>query len=121
MVLNRPETETSIGSRAAQPARSAVQMMALRSARGFTLVELLVTIAVIAVLASLLVPALSAAKEKGRGIACLNNLQQLQMAAILYASEHDDWFPLNYGGDVAGRSSEFPSWVAGVLSYGNWQ
>ncbi len=59
----------------------------------FTLLELLVVVAVIAILASLLLPALSRAKLRVRDIACLNNLRQWGLATQLYASDHDDFLP----------------------------
>ena len=52
---------------------------------GFTLVQLLVVMTVIAILAGLLMPTLSRAKEKGRMAVCLSNQRQLQVAAMVYA------------------------------------
>jgi prepilin-type N-terminal cleavage/methylation domain-containing protein/prepilin-type processing-associated H-X9-DG protein len=54
--------------------------------RGFTLIELLVVIAIIAVLIALLLPAVQAAREAARRAQCVNNLKQLQLAAMNYES-----------------------------------
>jgi prepilin-type N-terminal cleavage/methylation domain-containing protein len=63
------------------------------SRKGFTLVELLVVIAVIAVLAALLLPVLAHAKEKARSTQCLGNLRQWGLAFRLYADDHEDFLP----------------------------
>lgn len=61
--------------------------------RGFTLVELLVVIGVIALLMGLLLPALNRAREHSRRTACLSNLRQIGAAMILYANDWSGRYP----------------------------
>jgi prepilin-type N-terminal cleavage/methylation domain-containing protein len=68
------------------------QRFILKNGRGFSLVELLVVIAIISILASLLLPALSRAKERGRRAVCLGNLSQVLKACTMYAMDNDDKF-----------------------------
>jgi prepilin-type N-terminal cleavage/methylation domain-containing protein len=63
------------------------------SCRGFTLIELLVVIGIIAVLTSLLLPALSSARQMGHKAACLSNLRQLGIAIHSYAQDYDGKIP----------------------------
>ncbi|MFM1768639.1 MAG: hypothetical protein RJA22_1168 [Verrucomicrobiota bacterium] len=89
-----------------------------RARAAFTLIELLVVIAIIAILAALLLPALSQAKERGRTIACLNNLKQLQVCFLNYTHEQDDDLPPNnyvyfVGGGGVNLGASDPSWCPG--------
>lgn len=59
-----------------------------RKGSGFTLVELLIVIAIIAMLASMLLPALKRARESGKAISCMNNQKQNCMASNMYAGEN---------------------------------
>lgn len=61
--------------------------------RAFTLVELLVVLAIIAVLAALLLPVLARAKESARATACLSNLHQVGIALQIYVQENNNKLP----------------------------
>jgi prepilin-type N-terminal cleavage/methylation domain-containing protein/prepilin-type processing-associated H-X9-DG protein len=62
--------------------------------RGFTLVELLVVIAVIAILAALLTPVFQRVLAGGRATACISNLRQLSVALGAYVTDHDNAMPV---------------------------
>ncbi len=64
---------------------------------GFTLVELLVVIGIIAVLISLLLPALNTARTSAKRIACSSNLRQFGVALTMYTSETKGWLPAPWG------------------------
>ena len=60
---------------------------------GFTLVELLVVISIIALLVAILLPALNKARQQAQATVCLANLHQMGLAVLMYADQWDDYIP----------------------------
>lgn len=64
---------------------------------GFTLIEILVVLAIIAVLAALLLPVFSSAKASAKQSVCLTQLRQIGVATLMYTSDNDGAFPFDKG------------------------
>ena len=67
---------------------------------GFTLVELVVVIAILGTLAALLFPVFARSRENARGTTCLSNMRQFGMAVAQYLSDYDGVYPLNRFADT---------------------
>src|SRR2546430_151006 len=89
---------------------------------GFTLMELLVVIAVLILLAALLLPVFAQAREQARQVTCIANLHQLALAHRLYTQEYDDTLPLWHraGPRSRGFDGAFVDGHAGRISERQW-
>lgn len=61
---------------------------------GFTLIELLVVISIIALLMSVLLPALQKARQQARGVVCRTRLKNFYLGSMVYAENNDGWLPI---------------------------
>jgi prepilin-type N-terminal cleavage/methylation domain-containing protein/prepilin-type processing-associated H-X9-DG protein len=90
--------------------------------RGFTLIELLVVISIVAVLAGMLLPALSAVKSASKQNACANNLRQIGTAHLSYVNDWDGLVPCSaYADEPTGSNNGnyygYPDKVAPYLGF----
>ena len=86
----------------------------------FTLIELLIVIAIIAILAAMLLPALNKARSKAQESKCISNQKQIVTAVIFYANDFKEQLPLNFRSVVGGTGNEIRSLSeGGSLLYPN--
>lgn len=86
--------------------------------KAFTITEMLAVIATVCVLLTLLIPALTQAKNKSLRFNCQNNLRQLQLCSLLYSHENDDLLPPNQSFNAGGTwRSTADSWIGNSNAY----
>ncbi len=112
-LVSRPSTLT-FGCGFAALRHCVKKESASRLRLAFTLLELLVTIAIIGILAALMLPGLSRAKGAAQGAQCASNLRQLSLAWHLYADDSNGQLPCNADGQDG--LGVFTNWVAGTMS-----
>jgi prepilin-type N-terminal cleavage/methylation domain-containing protein/prepilin-type processing-associated H-X9-DG protein len=88
---------------------------------GFTLVELLIVIAIIGILVALLLPAVQSAREASRRVTCVNNMRQWSLAVNVYENTNRKLPPSGEAGftddEYDGRRGKMMSWIVFVLPY----
>lgn len=87
----------------------------MKSRLSFTLVELLVVVAIIAVLAALLLPAMKSARERVKSATCVNNGRQIGAAMNAFLSDNNQWFP------YTNPAWTYTSWPAAFMRRWNRQ
>lgn len=86
----------------------------------FTLIELLIVIAIIAILASMLLPALSKAKEMAKKTVCINNQKQIMLALLDYTDTYYGFFPVSARGSIntSSAATETDNWTIPLSDLG---
>jgi prepilin-type N-terminal cleavage/methylation domain-containing protein/prepilin-type processing-associated H-X9-DG protein len=89
--------------------------------RGFTLVELLVVIGIIALLISILLPALNRAREQANLVACMSNLRTIGQLAQEYAAENNGYLPYGFATQYGGSGNQnIDDWAGTSGLVWNW-
>jgi prepilin-type processing-associated H-X9-DG protein/prepilin-type N-terminal cleavage/methylation domain-containing protein len=76
--------------------------------KGFTLIGLLVVIAIIAILAAILFPVFARAREKARQSSCSSNVKQICLGVQMYVQDYDETMPMAIAGDLPGPFHTLP-------------
>ncbi len=86
--------------------------MKIKLNKGFTIIELLIVIAIIGILTGTLLSAISRARESGRRIECASNLRQIGFGLIMYSNENNETFPINGATAMKDLNTLYPDYVS---------
>ena len=92
-------------------------MVNYRRNKAFTLIELLVVISIIALLMSVLMPALGRARKMAQEVVCGTNNRTMISASAVYAADYDGYAPRDYIRTVKGSNSNLRGWEVTILPY----
>lgn len=84
--------------------------------QGFTLIEILVVIAIVSILAAILFPVFARARENARRSSCMSNLKQIGLAVMMYAQDNDERYPFS----SQARASLGSSWSSTAVPSGDF-
>ncbi|MHB1155922.1 MAG: prepilin-type N-terminal cleavage/methylation domain-containing protein, partial [Phycisphaerales bacterium] len=107
----RPRRRPQAARPVAEPKRSLCHP---RPLHGFTLVELLVVVAIIALLIAILLPGLQKARAMASGLACLSNQRQIVLGLAAYAGDNQAYYPPNSNPNVSGANG---TWLYALWTY----
>src|SRR3954465_9696674 len=88
-----------------------------RTHHAFPIIQLLVVVAIIALLASILLPSLGRAKRASEKAICINNLKQIQLAYSLYPEDYQGRLVINGMGEILPAPENLGTWVVGVMGH----
>ena len=89
-----------------------------KASRSFTLIELLIVIAIIAILAAMLLPALNKARERAQTVNCTSQQKQYALACTQYGLDNQEWMPIAYANAGRVYDSSFPFFGEDVITSG---